>query len=273
MGTGSVGAGLHRVGLRQAGRRQAGWRRAGAELVGTALLAGVVVGSTDKAVALGRDPATVLLATSLATSSALGVLILLFAPVSGGHLNPVVTLTVRGLSARSRALRLSAQLLGATVGAVLAEAMFGRPLLDVTGARLGGAGTLLGEVVGTAGLILVVQGLDRTGRDRMIPLAVAAYVAAGIWSTSSGAFANPAVTVARSLTGGPSGLAPASLPAFLAAQLLGAALGGVVAVLIFRRSPETSEGMPSGARSDVPPEMSPHAPPEVPPAFGADACA
>nr|WP_328806580.1 aquaporin [Streptacidiphilus fuscans] len=245
--------------------------------MGTALLAGVVVGSTDKAVALGRDPATVLLATSLATSSALGVLILLFAPVSGGHLNPVVTLTVRGLSARSRAVRLLAQLLGATVGAVLAEAMFGRPLLAATGAHLGGAGTLLGEVVGTAGLILVVQGLDRTGRDRMIPLAVAAYIAAGIWSTSSGAFANPAVTVARSLTGGPSGLAPASLPAFLAAQLLGAALGGGVAALIFRPPPETSEGVPSGGpsggRSEVPREASPHVPPEVPPAIGVDACA
>ncbi|WP_370064922.1 aquaporin [Streptacidiphilus sp. MAP5-3] len=245
------------------------WRRAGAELVGTALLAAVVVGSTDKAVALGRDPATVLLATSLATSSALGVLILLFAPVSGGHLNPVVTLTVRGLSVRARVVRLVAQLLGAAVGAVLAEAMFGRPLLAATGARLGGAGTLLGEVVGTAGLILVVQGLDRTGRDRMIPSAVAAYVAAGIWSTSSGAFANPAVTVARSLTGGPSGLAPASLPAFLAAQLMGAALGGVVAALIFRRSPEASpEISPEGsadASADASPDSSLH--------IAADACA
>nr|WP_023588828.1 aquaporin [Streptomyces thermolilacinus] len=220
-------------------------RRVLAELVGTAALVAAVVGSGLQASALSDDTGVRLLANSLVSAVALGLLIAQLGPLSGGHLNPVVTLCawwsrrragVR-VPAREVALYLAAQPVGAAAGALLAEAMFGR--------APGGAGwswatreraeahLLLGETVATAGLVLLIVALERLGRARFAPLAVAAYIGAAIWFTSSGSFANPAATAGRSLTDSFTGIAPGSLPGFVAAQLLGALLGTALAALLY----------------------------------------
>ncbi|WP_435851312.1 aquaporin [Streptomyces thermolilacinus] len=220
-------------------------RRVLAELVGTAALVAAVVGSGLQASALSDDTGVRLLANSLVSAVALGLLIAQLGPLSGGHLNPVVTLCawwsrrragVR-VPAREVALYLAAQPVGAAAGALLAEAMFGR--------APGGAGwswatreraeahLLLGETVATAGLVLLIVALERLGRARFAPLAVAAYIGAAIWFTSSGSFANPAAAVGRSLSDSFTGIAPGSLPGFVAAQLLGALLGTALAALLY----------------------------------------
>ncbi|MFE9396353.1 aquaporin [Streptomyces flavidovirens] len=215
-------------------------RRAAAELVGTAALVTVIVGSGIQAGGLSQDAGVQLLANALASAVGLGLLILLFSPVSGAHLNPVITLFAwwshrRGqarLRGREVVLYLAAQLAGAVTGGLLAEAMFGRtPGVWSTQVRSAGH-LLLGETVATAGLVLVVYGLDRIGRAQLAPVAVASYIGAAIWFTSSGSFANPAATVGRAFTDSLTGIAPASLPGFLTAQLLGGLLGvGLAAIL------------------------------------------
>ncbi|MFF8829455.1 aquaporin [Streptomyces sp. NPDC015131] len=225
-------------------------RRAVAELVGTGALVAVIIGSGIQATGLSQDVGVQLLANSLASAIGLGLLIALFAPVSGAHLNPVVTLSVwwtgrrapGGLTGREVALYITAQLAGAVTGAALAEAMFGRAPGSWSTQLRSDAHLLLGETVATAGLVLLVQGLDRIGRPQLAPVAVAAYIAAAIWFTSSGSFANPAATVGRSLTDSFTGIAPASLPGFIAAQLLGGLLGAGLAVLLYGsgRPPSTS---------------------------------
>ncbi|WP_455353013.1 aquaporin [Streptomyces sp. SYSU K217416] len=216
-------------------------RRAAAEFVGTAALVTVVVGSGIQAAGLSPDTGVRLLANSLASAIGLGLLIVLFGPLSGAHLNPVVTLTAwwsgrrggDGPAGRETVVYVSVQLAGAVCGALLADAMFGRtPGAWSTQVRSGGH-LLLGEVVATAGLVLVIHGLNRIGRARLTPVAVAAYIAAAIWFTSSGSFANPAATVGRAFTDSFTGIAPGSLPGFIAAQLAGAALGLVLAALIY----------------------------------------
>lgn len=215
-------------------------RRAAAELVGTAALVTVIIGSGIQATGLSQDDGVRLLANALASAIGLGLLIALFSPVSGAHLNPVITLFMwwsrrRGndrLSRREVALYITAQFTGAVTGALLAEAMFGR-MPGVWSTQIRSAGHLLiGETVATAGLVLLVHGLERIGRAKLTPVAVAAYIGAAIWFTSSGSFANPAATVGRSLTDSFTGIAPASLPGFITAQLLGGLLGtGLAAVL------------------------------------------
>ncbi|MBT2507810.1 aquaporin [Streptomyces sp. ISL-98] len=215
-------------------------RRAAAELVGTAALVTVIIGSGIQATGLSQDDGVRLLANALASAIGLGLLIALFSPVSGAHLNPVITLFMwwsrrggnDGLSRREVALYITAQFTGAVTGALLAEAMFGR-MPGVWSTQIRSAGHLLiGETVATAGLVLLVHGLDRIGRAKLTPVAVAAYIGAAIWFTSSGSFANPAATVGRSLTDSFTGIAPASLPGFITAQLLGGLLGtGLAAVL------------------------------------------
>ncbi|MFD6289527.1 aquaporin [Streptomyces sp. NPDC060205] len=212
-------------------------RRVAAEAIGTGLLVTVVVGSGIQATDLSRDVGVQLIANSLATVFGLYVLITVFGPVSGAHFNPAVTLTAwftgrrtpEGLTAREVAAYLPAQLAGAIGGAVLADAMFGRPLARFsTHDRFAGP-LWLGEVVATAGLILLVVGLGRTGRAAPAPAAVASWIGAAYWFTSSTAFANPAVTVGRAFTDTFAGIAPASVAPFVAAQLAGAVLGlGIV---------------------------------------------
>ncbi|MFD9209509.1 aquaporin [Streptomyces sioyaensis] len=216
--------------------------RAAAELVGTAALVAVVVGSGIQATELTRDVGLQLLANSIATVFGLGVLITLLGPVSGAHFNPAVTLaewwTARrgggsGVSLREAAVYLPAQIAGAIMGAVLADAMFGEPLVKWSTHARSDGNLLLGEVVATAGLILLVFGLARTDRLRFAPVAVASYIGAAYWFTSSTSFANPAVTIGRAFTDTFAGIAPGSITGFVGAQLAGAVVGLALVALIF----------------------------------------
>ncbi|MFE2236087.1 aquaporin [Streptomyces sp. NPDC059442] len=217
--------------------------RATAELVGTAALVAIVVGSGIQATRLTDDVALQLLANSTATVFGLGVLIALLGPVSGAHFNPAVTLaewwTARrggaGVDARELAVYVPAQVVGAIAGAVLADAMFGEPLVKWSTHDRSAGNLLLGEVVATAGLILLIFGLARTDRLRFAPVAVASYIGAAYWFTSSTSFANPAVTIGRAFTDTFAGIAPASVPAFIGAQLIGAVVGLALVAVVFVR--------------------------------------
>jgi glycerol uptake facilitator-like aquaporin len=228
------------------GRTQAGAspaRAAAAELVGTAALVTVVVGSGIQATELTRDVGLQLLANSTATVLGLGVLILLLGPVSGAHFNPVVTLadwwTARhgesSVTLRKAAAYISAQVTGAILGAILADAMFGRPLVELSTHDRSAGHLLLGEVVATAGLILLIFGLAPTGRSHFAPVAVASYIGAAYWFTSSTSFANPAVTVGRTFTDTFAGIAPGSLAGFVTAQLVGTVVGLSLVAVVFAR--------------------------------------
>ncbi|MGW7054262.1 aquaporin [Streptomyces sp. NPDC054887] len=238
-------------------------RRAAAELVGTAALVTVIVGSGLQAAGLSRDTGVQLLANTLASALGLGLLIVLLSPVSGAHLNPVITLftwwsrrrSADRFGGREVALYLAAQLTGAAAGGLLAESMFGRaPGVWSTQVRSAGH-LLLGEAVATAGLVVVVYGLERIGRARLTPLAVASYIAAAIWFTSSGSFANPAATAGRALTDSLTGIAPVSLPGFVTAQLLGGVLGACLATVLYGppAASAPSPGQPLGMRARVRP--------------------
>nr|BFE84332.1 hypothetical protein GCM10020093_069330 [Planobispora longispora] len=205
-----------------------------AEFVGSMLLVAVVVGSGIMAQTLSpQDVGLQLLENAIATVFGLGVLIVVLGPVSGAHFNPVVSLadwwqgrrTGAGLTARDLAAYLPAQVGGAVAGAVLANAMFAQPAISWAATRRSAGHLWLGELVATAGLVLVVFGLARSGRTAVAPAAVAGYIGAAYWFTSSTSFANPAVTVGRAFSDSFAGIAPASVPAFIAAQLLGGAIG------------------------------------------------
>ncbi|MFJ7968057.1 aquaporin [Streptomyces sp. NPDC096324] len=235
-------------------------RRAVAEAVGSAALVAVVVGSGIQATELTSDVGVRLLANSLATVFGLGVLIALLGPVSGAHFNPVVTLaawatgrrTGDGPTAREVAAYVPAQVAGAVAGAVLADAMFGEPLVRwSTHDRFAGH-LWLGETVATAGLVLLIFGLARTGRARYAPVAVASYIGAAYWFTSSTSFANPAVTVGRAFTDTFAGIAPGSVGPFVAAQLVGAALGLGLVVAVFGR-PAPAPAGPVGVQGEPEP--------------------
>ncbi|MFF1298382.1 MULTISPECIES: aquaporin [unclassified Streptomyces] len=217
--------------------------RAAAELLGTALLVAVVIGSGIQATELTQDVGIQLLANSIATVFGLGILILLLGPVSGAHFNPVVTLaewwTARrggdGVTAREVAVYVPAQIVGAIAGAVLADAMFDKPLVEWSTHDRSAGHLLLGEVVATAGLILLIFGLARTNQLRFAPVAVASYIGAAYWFTSSTSFANPAVTVGRTFSDTFAGIAPGSLLGFIGAQLVGGIVGLALVALIFVR--------------------------------------
>ena len=177
-----------------------------------------------------------LLENSLATALGLAVLIAIFQPVSGAHLNPLVTLADRALGTRHTpvaiAVYLVAQFAGGIGGAVLANVMFETPTAISTTARAT-PGTLLGEVVATAGVVLVIFALVRTGRATAVAPAVGAYIGAAYWFTSSTSLANPAVTIGRLFTDTFAGIGPASVLPFLAAQAVGAAIGIALVLLFF----------------------------------------
>ena len=206
-----------------------------AELIGTALLVTVVVGSGIAAARLSpSDGGLQLLENSTATVFGLAVLILVFGPVSGGHFNPVIStvdwlLTRRrpgnGLSAAGVALYAVAQLIGAVLGALLANIMFDLPALQISSKDRISLGHGLGEVVATAGLVLLVFALARTARAALSAAAVGAYIGAAYWFTSSTSFANPAVTVGRIFSDTFAGIAPASAVFFIAAQIVGGLVG------------------------------------------------
>ncbi|MFD8734168.1 aquaporin [Streptomyces sp. NPDC059618] len=215
--------------------------RVAAELIGTAALVAIVVGSGVQATELTKDVGLQLLANSTATVFGLGVLIALLGPVSGAHFNPVVTLaewwTARrggaGVTLRETAAYVPAQIVGAIAGAILADAMFGEPLVKWSTHDRSAGHLLLGEVVATAGLILLIFGLARTDRLRFAPVAVASYIGAAYWFASSTSFANPAVTIGRAFTDTFAGIAPGSVPAFIGMQIIGAAVGLALVALIF----------------------------------------
>ncbi|MGC0397857.1 glycerol uptake facilitator-like aquaporin [Streptomyces sp. SAI-126] len=223
--------------------------RAAAELIGTALLVAVVVGSGIQATELTTDVGVQLLANSMATVFGLGILILLLGPVSGAHFNPVVTLaewwTARrggsGVTLREVAVYLPAQVVGAVAGAILADAMFGEPLVKWSTHDRSAGHLLLGEVVATAGLILLIFGLARVGRLQYAPVAVASYIGAAYWFTSSTSFANPAVTIGRTFTDTFAGIAPGSLVGFIGMQLVGGAVGLALVALVFPSGREPAE--------------------------------
>lgn len=224
-------------------------RRAAAEAIGTGLLVTVVVGSGIQATELSHDVGVQLLANSLATVFGLGVLITLLGPVSGAHFNPAVTLaewwTARrggaGVTARELAVYVPSQIVGAIAGAILADAMFGEPLVKWSTHDRSAGNLLLGEVVATAGLILLIFGLARTDRLRFAPVAVASYIGAAYWFTSSTSFANPAVTIGRAFTDTFAGIAAASVPAFVGMQLIGAIVGLALVAVIFMRGNSDTE--------------------------------
>lgn len=216
------------------------WRRATAEFLGAGLLVAVVVGSGIAAERLSPgDTGLQLLENSIATALGLAVLILIFQPVSGAHFNPVVTLADRTLGAHLRPRTIvayvAAQVTGGIGGVILANLMFDAPTALSTTDRAT-PGQLLGEVVATAGLILTIFALVRTDHVALAAPAVGAYIGAAYWFTSSTSIANPAVTIGRIFTDTFAGIAPASALPFLLAQLLGAAVGVGLVLLLFPSS-------------------------------------
>ena len=212
-------------------------RKAAPEFIGTALLVLAVIGSGIAASRLSPgDTGLALFENAVATGAALVAIILAVGPVSGAHLNPVITLVDRitgGMSSREATLYIAAQIAGAGLGAILANLMFSLPAVTLSTQDRSGAGLWLSEVIATFGLVLVVFGLARSGRNEAAPFAVGAYIAAAYFFTSSTSFANPAVTFGRTLSDTFAGIAPASAPAFVLAQLAGGVLGLLVVQVLY----------------------------------------
>jgi glycerol uptake facilitator-like aquaporin len=207
-----------------------------AETLGTALLLTAVVGSGIMAERLTDDQALRLVCNTLATGAALFVAVVLFAPISGAHFNPAVTLVsvLRRTIAPSGGISyLLAQSMGAIAGVWLAHAMFGETVLAIGVKERGGGAQWLSEAVATFGLVLTIAGTSDRSRET-IAGSVALYIVAASWFTASTSFANPAVTLARSLTPTFSGIAPSDVPAFIAAQLVGAVAAWMCARVLFR---------------------------------------
>lgn len=203
-------------------------RRLTAELVGSALLAALVIGSGIAAQRLSPDDVGLqLLENAFATALGLPVLILMFGPVSGAHFNPVVSLvdSLSGLRAwKDTAFYIPTQAVGCILGAILANLMFGNTAISLSTTDRITAPHFLSEIVATAGLILIIFSLTRTGRAAITPAAVGAYIGAAYFFTSSASFANPAITIGRMFSDTFAGIAPSSAPGFIAAQLIGAVL-------------------------------------------------
>jgi len=210
------------------------WRRLLAELLGSAFLAAVVIGSGIAAQRLSPGATGLeLLENAAATAAGLFAIILMFGPVSGGHFNPVVSFVdaaFGGLRWRDAAAYLPVQVAGCIGGAVMANLMFALPAVSISGKHRASPAHFLSEVIATLGLIVVIFALARSGRSRSAPAAVGAYIGAAYFFTSSTSFANPAITAGRMFSATFAGIAPASAPAFIAAQII----GGVLAVVVIR---------------------------------------
>ncbi|WP_051367352.1 aquaporin [Hamadaea tsunoensis] len=220
-------------------------RRLLAEYLGSLLLVVAVVGSGIMAAKLSPgDVGVQLLENSIATMLALAVLILVLGPVSGAHFNPVVTAADWWLHRRDPDHTgvaelggyVGAQVIGAISGTIVANLMFGLPAVTWATTTRTAPHLWIGETVATAGLILLIFALVRTGRTQYAPAAVGAYIGAAYWFTSSTSFANPAVTIARAFTDTFAGISPASVPGFVAFQIVGAALGLGLAVVLYPRT-------------------------------------
>ena len=206
-----------------------------AEFLGTALLVAIVVGSGIMATELTQDVGLQLLINTIATVFGLAVLIPIFAPISGAHFNPVVTLVdlIQGKSSFIQFLRYAVvQTAGAITGAFLANAMFEQAVIQTATKLRSGSNLYLAEIVATAGLILVINLLVNQKNLTVIPAAVAAWIGSAYFFTSSTSFANPAVTIGRTFSDSFAGIAPECAPKFIAAQILGAIIGlGLVKAL------------------------------------------
>jgi len=206
-----------------------------AEYLGTALLVAIVVGSGIMATDLTQDVGLQLLINTIATVFGLAVLILILAPISGAHFNPVVTLIdlIQGKSSFIQFLQYAVvQIAGAITGAFLANAMFDQVIIQTATKLRSGSNLYLAEIVATAGLILVINLLVNQKNLTVIPAAVAAWIGSAYFFTSSTSFANPAVTIGRTFSDSFAGIAPEGAPKFIAAQILGAIIGlGLVKAL------------------------------------------
>ena len=206
-----------------------------AEFLGTAFLVAIVVGSGIMATNLSPDVGVQLLINTISTVFGLYVLITILAPISGAHFNPVVTMVdlIEGKSATVQFIQYTfAQALGAITGAMLANAMFSYPLLEASKKIRSGGNLYIGEIVATAGLILLINLLVNQKNLVVIPAVVAAWIGSAYFFTSSTSFANPAVTIGRTFSDSFAGIAPECAPKFIAAQVLGALIGlGLTKVL------------------------------------------
>lgn len=227
-------------------------QRSTAEFLGTAFLVAAVIGSGIMAEWLaGGNLALALLANTMATGAALVALILTLAEISGAHLNPAVTLSsaaTGGFPWKEAPHYLLAQVLGGGFGAVTAHLMFGLPALSVSQHARGGAAQGFSEFVATFGLLAVIQGCSRRGSS-VVAIAVGSYITAAYWFTASTSFANPAVTLARSLSDTFAGIAPANVPLFIAAQLAG---GAVATLLLGGLSRAEAAAKLAGAQKKTP---------------------
>lgn len=214
------------------------------EAAGSALLSALVIGSGIAAARLSPgDVGLQLFENAAATGAGLYVLILVLAPVSGAHLNPVVSLADAALGGRpwrDAFAYLPAQTLGCVAGAALANLMFDLPAVSISIKDRLTPGHVLAEVVATAGLVIVIFALARSSRPALIPAAVGAYIAAAYFFTSSTSFANPAITVGRMFSDTFAGIAPGAAPWFIAAQLVGGLLGCWAARSLFAPTPRLS---------------------------------
>lgn len=219
-------------------------QRLAAEGVGTGLLVATVVGSGIMAEALsGGNVALALLCNAIATGAILYVLITAFGPLSGAHLNPVVSAVFasrREIAVGTAFAYAAAQLTGAVAGTMFAHAMFEQPLIQLSGNVRTGRAQWLSEAVATFALLLAILGTLRARPDA-VPVSVALVIVAAYWFTASTSFANPAVTVARALTDSFSGIAPGDAPAFILAQFAGGAVAALLAVFVFGWRPTPSE--------------------------------
>src|SRR5258705_11260234 len=215
------------------------WRRLLAECLGSAFLAAVVIGSGIAAQRLSPGQTGLELAeNAAATAAGLYAIIVMFGPVSGGHFNPVVSFAdaaFGGLRWRDAAACRPAQVAGCVAGAVAANLMFARAAVSISAKHRASGAHFLSEVIATAGLILVIFALARSGRSRSAPAAVGAYIGAAYFFTSLTRFANPAITVGRMVFDTFAGIAPSSAPAFIAAQIVGGALAVVVIRALYPR--------------------------------------
>jgi len=210
------------------------WRRLLAEWLGSAFLAATVIGSGYAAQRLSPgDTGLELLENAAATAAGLFAIILMFGPVSGAHLNPVVSFAdaaLGGLRWRDAAAYLPAQVAGCVAGAVAANLMFASAAISISAKHRATPAHFLSEIIATLGLIVLIFALARSGRAASAPAAVGAYIGAAYFFTSSTSFANPAITIGRMFSDSFAGIAPASAPAFIGAQIL----GGVLAVAVIR---------------------------------------
>ena len=227
-------------------------RKSVAELLGTAFLVAAVIGSGIAAARLSpNDVGLQLLENSLITGAALVALILTLQPVSAAF-NPVVTLAevVLGrLRIAHAAVMIVAQIAGGVLGCIVANLMFGLDAVSISTHHRTGSGLWLGEVVATLGLVLVIFGGIRTGRNDTIAFAVGGYITAAYWFTSSTSFANPAVTIARMFSNTFAGIAPSNVPMFVVMQILGAALAVALARFLYPTATRDLTSVAEGARS------------------------